>query len=580
MMPLFYKKSITSLGMIFLLTAAAFSGFVLGKEDEEEIEQLEWLEFLNTDLAKLSAPSSKNIYYSVVSPRNGGYGVRGNYMGCLNTVIGDELKGYDLYDGMGLLDSKNALFSYRRPGSSKNIGWLSYDYYYIPLWHKKLMTQGELRDRLIRYMLGGIDDLDITTPAKFYKEKKGDREFNVIEYEYKENGKNYKGFWYYLVSGDDTLCHYFSKGYEVKSKYADIANGILDKIIISSILAEDMDEKQSLTYMLYSARELGLWLEGDKKHEEDKDDKKKDAVKTISVKFAESSEEKSFDIKYEKLDDFLKYRQIINIELDRLAEKCPNNPKIYYAMAVLCEYNDSGVRYGDGFNESKAMECYAKALGADQKFFYAYYNKGILFARKKETDRAIEEFKKCINISPVDIPSLYMLGALYEGKGDHSNTYLYYRNAKDALTAQEKGYCEKLQKRLWKKCKDLENQPGIEKPIKRQHKKVIKSAMAHLFYGSPLEGNVFSYDDPFLFWHGYLTGVTKRNQASAKWYSPSGEVFKEEKSMEKVENDASSYYFALPVADTKAADQPGLWRIEVYYKDEIIDTKYFYILDC
>lgn len=588
-----HKKTITAFVFLSFFVAVLSQGPALAKKyEKEDIDELEWLEFLSTDLAKVSTPASENVYYNIVNPRNGGFGVRGTYQEHLRKAIKDEREGYDMYDGLGLLDRKWGVFYYNKPKSKRNnVGWIVYDCYQVPFWYVQGRSKDELNKRMIRYMLGSIDDIKLTTPVSFYKEKKGGREYSVLKYGFKEKGKNYTKHSYYIINDDYSICHYFNRRIRLKTKYTESAREVCDQMITSSILVDELDDNSRLKYMLYSARALLFDMLTDKRREKQENSAKKkakikdeDQAKIVTVEHVDTGKKEEIDLSYEKVDDFPGRRKMVLDELDRLAAVHPEDPRIYYAQAVLCEYDDAGERYGDGFNEAQVFSYYKKAVDADADYYYAFYNAGILHARNNNTDKAIEYFKKCIEISPIDIVALYRLGQLIEEQGKYNTAYSYYWQAKQTLTKQEKAYCPKLQKKLWKRCNKLVKKPGVKRRKKSKDKRIIKSNMTWIFHSGNLyteiTANVFSYDEGFIFWHGYLRNISDRSYVKAKWYSPDGAVFKEENSVEKVKNDVMSYYFALPIDDTEAANKTGVWKIDVYFKGEVIDTKHFYILDC
>jgi len=583
----------------FLVIALSSEAALAKKYEKEDLDELEWFEFLMTDFANLSAPGSDNIYYAISAPRHGSNGVRWNYGDRIKDLADDKITGYEMYDGLGVLEKKTATFYYNKPKSrTKHVGRLVYNYYHAPFWYVKQRSKEEMEDWIVSYLLRGSRSHKPIEPVTRYKETKGGVDFNVIEYEYKEKNKPYKGQWYFLVNDDYSLTNYFFKTYQSDSKYADTTNEVFDHILTSSVLKDLNSDMHYVDYMLYSAREIIFNL-NDKKDEKEKDKKdrkknKKDAEqKTMSSKLRSTGEEKTYSLEYEGMKDFVKCRNIMNEELDKLAKQHPDNPKIHFAQAVYSEYNDTGERYGEGYDKAGALKYYKKAIDADKLFFYAYYNSGILHALDDNRKEALEYFKKCIEISPVDILSLYRLGALYEKENDYIRAYEHYWKAKNALTFQEKSYCPAIKKKLWKACNSTRKKAKVEKLKKKNHKKVAQSTMARYFNIDPeplvrmanpdyghMGGNAFSYNDDYVFWHGYLRGDIKKADVTAIWYTPDGKVFKEEDAASAVAGDSSSYYFLLPIVDSEPAKKLGSWKIDVYLKGELIDTKHFYILDC
>ncbi|MBI4399081.1 MAG: tetratricopeptide repeat protein [Candidatus Omnitrophica bacterium] len=61
----------------------------------------------------------------------------------------------------------------------------------------------------------------------------------------------------------------------------------------------------------------------------------------------------------------------------------------------------------------------------------------------------------------------------------------------------------------------------------------------------------------------------------AKWYQPNGELFWEEEF--SYDNNALFIKVSLPIKNAPARDLPGIWRVEIYYQDRVIDREKFHI---
>ena len=63
------------------------------------------------------------------------------------------------------------------------------------------------------------------------------------------------------------------------------------------------------------------------------------------------------------------------------------------------------------------MECYQKAIDIDSVFVMAYYNMGIIYYNKGDTEKEIECHQKAIEIGNDDALEFYKLGMTYAKKG-------------------------------------------------------------------------------------------------------------------------------------------------------------------
>ncbi len=98
------------------------------------------------------------------------------------------------------------------------------------------------------------------------------------------------------------------------------------------------------------------------------------------------------------------------IELDKIENEYPNNPKIYIAKAIY------------SFNENKITKSnyfYRKAIELDPNFSPAYYNLAYnIEVYEQNFDEAESLYKKAIEIDPADTHSLNNLAGLYSKELD------------------------------------------------------------------------------------------------------------------------------------------------------------------
>lgn len=126
-------------------------------------------------------------------------------------------------------------------------------------------------------------------------------------------------------------------------------------------------------------------------------------------------------------------------------------PRIYYALGLLYEFNALGERYGEGFNKQSAKEAYQNALSIDPKFSPARYNLTILYLRDGDLEKGINELKKLKE----DVEVCCALGYAYEKKGDFISAINYYKLALDNFTAKEKRAAPDSFKHINEKIKQL-----------------------------------------------------------------------------------------------------------------------------
>lgn len=66
---------------------------------------------------------------------------------------------------------------------------------------------------------------------------------------------------------------------------------------------------------------------------------------------------------------------------------------------------------------------------------------------------------------------------------------------------------------------------------------------------------------------------------NSKWYEPSGKLFQQMNFSTTSWVDSAFYKVGLPLKGTLILDHPGEWKVEILYKDKVIDRKHFHIID-
>lgn len=95
----------------------------------------------------------------------------------------------------------------------------------------------------------------------------------------------------------------------------------------------------------------------------------------------------------------------------------PESADAHFLLGILYEFNDDMVRYGDNFPADKAISEYKKAIEIDPKYENAYFDLGVVDFNIGNTDEAILNYSKVVELNPTNnIASLYLYSA-YEKKG-------------------------------------------------------------------------------------------------------------------------------------------------------------------
>lgn len=103
--------------------------------------------------------------------------------------------------------------------------------------------------------------------------------------------------------------------------------------------------------------------------------------------------------------------------------------KIYYYLGFLYEYLDDGRRYPKGFDASKAIFYYKKALEIDPYRSEIFFNIGYIEKVLGRYDTAISEIKMAMELNPQNYVYLYELGFFYSQVGRKNKAKEILENA-------------------------------------------------------------------------------------------------------------------------------------------------------
>ncbi|MBI3990676.1 MAG: tetratricopeptide repeat protein [Candidatus Omnitrophica bacterium] len=104
-------------------------------------------------------------------------------------------------------------------------------------------------------------------------------------------------------------------------------------------------------------------------------------------------------------------------EINKLVIHYPESPQVNNLL---------GTYYFLTGQTEKAIDTYKKALDADKKFFYAFYNLSLCYEKTKDPDTAIEYALGCLSINPYFSPNLLQLAELYAKKDEPAESKKYY----------------------------------------------------------------------------------------------------------------------------------------------------------
>lgn len=116
------------------------------------------------------------------------------------------------------------------------------------------------------------------------------------------------------------------------------------------------------------------------------------------------------------------------LEYETALEVNPNSIEAHQGLGVVYEYNDKGVRYGDGFKIDKSIFHYEKALLLNPNLSEAVFNIGVLYSLKGKIDDAIRLYLRLIREQPNNAQAHYNLAVLYDNKTKDNERAVHHYN--------------------------------------------------------------------------------------------------------------------------------------------------------
>jgi arylsulfatase A-like enzyme/Flp pilus assembly protein TadD len=133
-------------------------------------------------------------------------------------------------------------------------------------------------------------------------------------------------------------------------------------------------------------------------------------------------------VAYYKKGDFVQalenYRKAL--ELDNNYASVFNNIGSLYLRVYLAKRDEGAYRL--------AMDNFDRAIAIDPRLFAAYNSRGAAYKFKKRVDKAIEDWKKTIEINPNFIDAYFNIGISYLGMGDKVAALKYFRLCKERFS--------------------------------------------------------------------------------------------------------------------------------------------------
>ena len=435
----------------------------------EDFGELEWVQLLDTGAIIVSTPCHDNVRYRIfkVYDRKEIYRY---YAQRLKEHITDDFVGLDMHDGFGNLSSDYILF-YFLDANEKTVATLYISNTYLPHWEYYGLNQDQKEKNFLKFGLPTVVGFEPDSKIIFSKVITDNAKYNALKYSYKGKGEDkentYEGRLYFNATDDYDTAYIINQIRELDNKDADQGCKAFDEIIETLIFKPEMNPEQAYNHMLYSARELQVVFDNSRDEESE----------PIEVEYEGSDKKEYIYLNQGDFDNFNDKRQLVLSALDKAASNKHSDPRAYFAQGVISEYNNDAKRYGDGFSDGKAERFYNKAIKVDQNFSYAFFNLGILHAKKGKYAEAIECLKKCIEICPADLIALYTLGKIYEQNEDFDNAFLTYLKTEETITYQEKLWCPEFEKAVKEKISDLKKKATIKKPKKEKNKLLLSANM-------------------------------------------------------------------------------------------------------
>lgn len=101
-------------------------------------------------------------------------------------------------------------------------------------------------------------------------------------------------------------------------------------------------------------------------------------------------------------------------------------------------HHQLGVSYQGLDEPDKALEAYKKALDLDPANTDAFYNSGLILFKQSRIDEALVQFEKAVVLKPDDPAFLEMAGRCYINKADYPKAIEYLERAKTGYNDPEK----------------------------------------------------------------------------------------------------------------------------------------------
>jgi superkiller protein 3 len=114
------------------------------------------------------------------------------------------------------------------------------------------------------------------------------------------------------------------------------------------------------------------------------------------------------------------------LEYETALETNPKCIEAQQGLGVTYEYNDKGVRYGDGFRIEKSIFHYEKALALNPKLAEAVFNVGVLYSMKNRVNDAIRYYLRLIREDSNNAIAHYNLAVLYDNKTKNKERAVFH----------------------------------------------------------------------------------------------------------------------------------------------------------
>jgi tetratricopeptide (TPR) repeat protein len=126
---------------------------------------------------------------------------------------------------------------------------------------------------------------------------------------------------------------------------------------------------------------------------------------------------------------------------DYLMETCGDMRDIYFSndktrRKSLSKNEDArayyslGIAAGENGDYEKALQNYKKAVEIDPKFAFAWDNLGITYRRLNRNEEAVEAYKNSLKVDPKGSMPLMNIGIAYQYLEDYDNAIKYYEKLK------------------------------------------------------------------------------------------------------------------------------------------------------